>query len=134
MTVASRISAKDPNWWVYDYKALGLQADRVRIMTYDYSWSGGPAGPIAPKWWVTSGCLVCGKRDHSAQGLARDAGVWPRLVRRHGLGQVSCRRQSHDVADDSADEALRAQHRQDPPVAGNMRPAGLHLQKHIPCW
>ena len=52
VTVASRTSAKDPNWSVYDYKALGLQADRVRIMTYDYSWSGGPAGPIAPKWWV----------------------------------------------------------------------------------
>jgi spore germination protein YaaH len=52
VTVASRTSARDPNWWVYDYKALGLQADRVRIMTYDYSWSGGPAGPIAPKWWV----------------------------------------------------------------------------------
>jgi spore germination protein YaaH len=52
VTVASRTSAKDPNWRVYDYKALGLQADRVRIMTYDYSWSGGPAGPMAPKWWV----------------------------------------------------------------------------------
>jgi spore germination protein YaaH len=52
VTVASRTSAKDPNWWVYNYKALGSEADRVRIMTYDYSWSGGPAGPIAPKWWV----------------------------------------------------------------------------------
>jgi spore germination protein YaaH len=52
VTVASRTSAKDPNWWVYDYKALGREADRVRIMTYDFSWSGGPAGPIAPKWWV----------------------------------------------------------------------------------
>jgi hypothetical protein len=52
VTVASRTSTKDPNWWVYDYRALGLAADRVRIMTYDYSWSGGPAGPIAPKWWV----------------------------------------------------------------------------------
>ena len=52
VTVASRTSAKDPNWWVFDYAALGREADRVRIMTYDYSWSGGPAGPIAPKWWV----------------------------------------------------------------------------------
>lgn len=52
VTVASRTSARDPNWWVFDYKALGAEADRVRIMTYDYSWSGGPAGPIAPKWWV----------------------------------------------------------------------------------
>jgi spore germination protein YaaH len=52
VTVASRTSATDPNWRVYDYKALGLQADRVRIMTYDYSWSGGAPGPMAPKWWV----------------------------------------------------------------------------------
>jgi len=52
VTVASRTSARDPNWWVFDYAALGREADRVRIMTYDYSWSGGPAGPIAPKWWV----------------------------------------------------------------------------------
>lgn len=52
VTVAARTSATDPNWWVFDYDALGAEADRVRIMTYDYSWSGGPAGPIAPKWWV----------------------------------------------------------------------------------
>ena len=52
VTVASRTSTKDPNWWVYDYRALGAEADRVRIMTYDFSWSGGSPGPIAPKWWV----------------------------------------------------------------------------------
>ncbi|HEX5017896.1 MAG TPA: glycosyl hydrolase family 18 protein [Actinomycetes bacterium] len=52
VTVASRTSTKDPNWWVFDYRALGAAADRIRLMTYDFSWSGGPAGPIAPKWWV----------------------------------------------------------------------------------
>lgn len=36
----------------YDYKALGQLADYVMIMTYDYHWSGGPAGPIAPMSWV----------------------------------------------------------------------------------
>jgi spore germination protein YaaH len=52
VTVAARRSNSDPNWWVFDYPALGRAADRVRIMTYDYHWSGGPAGPIAPKYWV----------------------------------------------------------------------------------
>lgn len=52
VTVASRTSAGDPNWWVFDYAALGREADRVRIMTYDLHWSGGLPGPIAPKWWV----------------------------------------------------------------------------------
>lgn len=52
VTVASRTSASDPNWRVFDYPALGREADRVRIMTYDYHWSGGSAGPIAPKHWV----------------------------------------------------------------------------------
>ena len=52
VTVASRTSPTDPNWWVFNYPALGRQADRVRIMTYDFHWSGGSPGPIAPKWWV----------------------------------------------------------------------------------
>jgi spore germination protein len=52
VTVASRTSAGDPNWWVYNYGRLGKAADRIRIMTYDYHWDGGPPGPIAPKSWV----------------------------------------------------------------------------------
>lgn len=52
VTVASRTSADDPNWWVYAYGRLGKAADRIRLMTYDFHWSGGPPGPIAPKWWV----------------------------------------------------------------------------------
>jgi len=52
VTVAARTSRTDPNWWVFNYPALGRQADRVRIMTYDFHWSGGSPGPMAPKWWV----------------------------------------------------------------------------------
>ncbi len=52
VTVAARTGASDPNWRVFDYPALGHQADRVRIMTYDFHWSGGSPGPMAPKWWV----------------------------------------------------------------------------------
>ena len=35
-----------------DYKALGSVADRFNVMTYDYSWSTGPEGAIAPNDWV----------------------------------------------------------------------------------
>jgi len=54
VTVPARRSDADPNWWVYDYGRLGSAVDRFRIMTYDYSWSGGSPGPIAPKSWVRS--------------------------------------------------------------------------------
>lgn len=36
----------------YDYAALGRHADRILLMTYDYSWSTGPPGSIAPQDWV----------------------------------------------------------------------------------
>ena len=36
----------------HDYHALGSVADRFNIMTYDFSWSTSPAGPIAPNNWV----------------------------------------------------------------------------------
>ncbi len=36
----------------YDYSAIGKNADEVVIMAYDYSYPGGPAGAIAPVWWV----------------------------------------------------------------------------------
>jgi spore germination protein len=36
----------------YDYAALGRAADLILLMTYDYSWSSGPPGSIAPQEWV----------------------------------------------------------------------------------
>nr|AIA11367.1 Glycosyl hydrolases family 18 [uncultured bacterium] len=33
---------------------LGKVVDRLRIMTYDYSWRGSDPGPIAPLHWVQS--------------------------------------------------------------------------------
>jgi spore germination protein YaaH len=37
-------------YWVYDFANIAQQADRVRIMAYDYSVAG--VGPIAPMPWV----------------------------------------------------------------------------------
>jgi spore germination protein YaaH len=36
----------------YDYRAIAGQVDGVLVMAYDYSYQGGPPGPIAPLWWV----------------------------------------------------------------------------------
>ena len=52
VTVPARTSDTDPNWAVYDYARLGASADLFRIMTYDYHWSGGPPGAMAPRGWV----------------------------------------------------------------------------------
>jgi spore germination protein len=35
-----------------DWSVLGQAVDRLRIMTYDYHWRGGGAGPVAPIYWV----------------------------------------------------------------------------------
>jgi spore germination protein len=35
-----------------DYAAIGKAADMVCLMAYDWHWSTGPAGPIAPYNWV----------------------------------------------------------------------------------
>ena len=43
----------DTGWaGAYDYKYLGQIADNINIMAYDYHWSGGMPGPIAPLSWV----------------------------------------------------------------------------------
>ncbi len=45
--------AANPNGWTsgwhgsYDYAKLGQYADHLFLMTYDESWQGGPAGPVA---------------------------------------------------------------------------------------
>lgn len=36
----------------YDYAQIGKYSDKVIIMTYDYHWSGGDPGSIAPISWV----------------------------------------------------------------------------------
>jgi spore germination protein YaaH len=35
-----------------DWEAIGQVVDRFRIMTYDYHWRGGGAGPVSPIYWV----------------------------------------------------------------------------------
>ena len=58
MKLSVTVQAKDEvkgSWdgvQALDYKALGAAADRFNIMTYDFSWSTGPEGPIAPNDWV----------------------------------------------------------------------------------
>ncbi|GMA63420.1 glycosyl hydrolase family 18 protein [Alicyclobacillus fastidiosus] len=36
----------------YNYSVIGQNSDEVMVMAYDYSYPGGPAGPIAPVPWV----------------------------------------------------------------------------------
>ncbi len=38
---------------VYDQASIGAVADRIRLMVYDWSYSGGPPGPISPMSWLT---------------------------------------------------------------------------------
>jgi|GEM_PF-367152 len=54
LTVAVHAKTTDENalGGFQDWRLLGELCDRVRIMTYDFSWSGGPPGPIAPVAWV----------------------------------------------------------------------------------
>lgn len=35
-----------------DWVVMGQYVDRLRIMTYDYSWRGGGPGPVSPLYWV----------------------------------------------------------------------------------
>jgi spore germination protein YaaH len=35
-----------------DWESIGQVVDRFRIMTYDYHWRGGGAGPVSPIYWV----------------------------------------------------------------------------------
>lgn len=43
----------DSSWsGAYNYSILGRLADEIFIMAYDYHWSGGSPGPVAPIKWV----------------------------------------------------------------------------------
>lgn len=54
LTVAVPARVNDTDRWglAYSYQVLGEVADQVRIMTYDHSWAGSEAGPVAPLDWV----------------------------------------------------------------------------------
>jgi ribosomal protein L11 len=52
ITVGARTSSTDSNWAVFDYAGIGAVADKVRILTYDYHYSGSNPGAIAPLPWV----------------------------------------------------------------------------------
>lgn len=56
LTVAVHAKTSDYGGWggFQDWALLGQITDRVRIMTYDYSWRGSGPGPIAPANWVAS--------------------------------------------------------------------------------
>jgi spore germination protein YaaH len=41
-----------PGAFAQDWLAIGQAVDRFRIMTYDFHWSGGGPGPVAPVYWV----------------------------------------------------------------------------------
>ncbi|ABX03815.1 MAG TPA: glycoside hydrolase [Herpetosiphon sp.] len=50
LTVAVHAHTGRPDY--QNYADLGKVVDRLRIMTYDYSWRGSEPGPIAPMFWV----------------------------------------------------------------------------------
>jgi spore germination protein YaaH len=54
LTVAVPARSSDGDAWAlaYSYQLIGRIADEVRVMTYDHSWSGSAAGPVAPLPWV----------------------------------------------------------------------------------
>jgi spore germination protein YaaH len=54
VAVPARADDEDPGTLAYSYQLLGEVADQVRVMTYDHSWSGSEAGPVAPLDWVSS--------------------------------------------------------------------------------
>lgn len=54
VAVPARAGDDDPGTLAYSYQLLGEVADQVRVMTYDHSWSGSTAGPVAPLDWVSS--------------------------------------------------------------------------------
>jgi spore germination protein YaaH len=53
VAVPARADDESPGTLAYSYQLLGEVADQVRVMTYDHSWSGSEAGPVAPLDWVS---------------------------------------------------------------------------------
>lgn len=54
LSVPAKTSDSPTSDWsgAYDYAALSGLVDYIAVMTYDYSWNGGPAGPIGPLNWM----------------------------------------------------------------------------------
>lgn len=53
ITVTAKTSDDSTSaYYIYDYAALGRAADQLRIMAYDYHWSGSEPGAIAPLPWT----------------------------------------------------------------------------------
>ncbi len=46
----------------YQDAAIAKNVDQVLVMTYDYSYQGGPPGPIAPIWWVKRAAIYAEHR------------------------------------------------------------------------
>lgn len=56
LSIAVHPKQDDEGGWegprAQDYARLGAAVDMFKVMTYDFSWSTSPAGPIAPLDWV----------------------------------------------------------------------------------
>jgi spore germination protein YaaH len=54
VTVPPKVRADDPCVFCKfaDYSAIGVVADRFRVMAYEYHGKSGAPGPIAPVWWM----------------------------------------------------------------------------------
>lgn len=56
LSVTVHPKQEDQGGWsgaiAHDYAGLGMATNIFNVMTYDYSWSTSPAGPIAPTTWV----------------------------------------------------------------------------------
>lgn len=54
LTVVLPAKTSATQYPAFDYVALGQASDELKIMAYDYSWSGSVAGSIAPYTWVNN--------------------------------------------------------------------------------
>ncbi|MFW5998727.1 MAG: glycosyl hydrolase family 18 protein [Halanaerobiaceae bacterium] len=80
ISVFPKIDVSQEMHEAFDYEALAPHVDRVVIMTYDFHWSTGPAGPIAPIDWVENNieyALEYIPEDKLIMGVANYGYSWP---------------------------------------------------------